>query len=194
VFDVANTAHVSYARQLARSLGLDDNVFVALITSESGWDPNAVGDGGKARGYGQLWEVAVDHMGGDYERAKSDPLYNLEMSAKYLKYMFSRFKNYYDAIRGYKAGEGRAKKNPTAAAGKARTVMEMAGRGGDVPETATTENNEDKPTEEKEETRMSSLLWTVSGVIVLIVLFAFGLYMLAQGQNVRDAASLARVV
>ena len=71
-----------------------------MIQQESGWNPNAVGDGGLAIGFGQLHAGAASDVGVN----RFDPLGNLQGAAAYLKRQYNKYGNWTDALSAYNQG------------------------------------------------------------------------------------------
>lgn len=67
--------------------GIRPALLAALLEHESKWDPNAIGDGGAARGLGQMHEAAAAEIGVDWEQLL-DPAIAIVASGLYLaKYL-----------------------------------------------------------------------------------------------------------
>lgn len=73
----------------ARQAGVDPSVLHSLILKESGGDQSAIGDGGKAIGFGQLHPGAAIDAGIDPSQRK-DPHKNLQATAGYFGQMLKR--------------------------------------------------------------------------------------------------------
>lgn len=89
------------AREIARRYGVPEDLFVRLITIESGWNPWAVSPAG-AIGLGQLMPGTARGLGVD----PWNPVQNLEGAARYLRQNFDRFGNWVLAAAAYNAGPG----------------------------------------------------------------------------------------
>ena len=90
--------------RIAEEEGVDPEIFARLIFKESGGNPNAVGDEGKAQGYLQLHAAAAEEVGVD----RSDPVQNLVGGARYLKKNLDTFGgDYGKALQAYNAGPTR---------------------------------------------------------------------------------------
>jgi len=90
--------------EVARNYGIEPSLFKAMIQSESSFNPNAISED-NAYGLGQVREIAAKDVGADWERVKTDPYYNLETSAKYLKKQLDAFGgNKRLALSAYNAG------------------------------------------------------------------------------------------
>lgn len=113
------------ARATATKYGLDPNIFGGLVSQESSWDINAVGDGGAAYGLTQMHNPALTDVG--YTRADliGNPANQLDAGAQYLKQQLDRFGNYDDALGAYNQGAGDY--NNTAAKDYAASVEAKAG-------------------------------------------------------------------
>src|SRR5262245_39222901 len=69
---------------IARKQGVNPQLALALVSRESGFDPGAVGDSGKAIGLFQLHEAAAADMGLTPDDRK-DPIKNITAGIGYLK-------------------------------------------------------------------------------------------------------------
>ncbi|HXH05376.1 MAG TPA: lytic transglycosylase domain-containing protein [Vicinamibacterales bacterium] len=95
------------ARAAARRYGIDEELFVRLITAESGWNPGAVSSAG-AIGLGQLMPGTAADLG---VKNPYDPQQNLDGAAKYLAQLLKAFRgNTQMAVAGYVAGPGKVQK------------------------------------------------------------------------------------
>lgn len=99
-FDEGNP-HVATAIQMAERYGLPRDIFLSLVQQESGFDPNARSRRG-AIGLGQLMPGTARELGVD----PTDPVQNLEGSARYLRQMLDRFGDMPLALAAYNAGPG----------------------------------------------------------------------------------------
>ena len=93
------------ARHAARKHGLDPDMFVRMIQQESSFNPNAVSPKG-AGGLGQLMPETAKELGVD----PSNPLQNLDGSARYLRQQMDRFGSPSLALAAYNAGPARVAK------------------------------------------------------------------------------------
>lgn len=100
-FDEGNP-HVATAIRMAEKYGLPSNIFLSLVQQESRFDPNARSRRG-AIGLGQLMPGTARELGVD----PTDPVQNLEGSARYLRQMLDRFGDMSLALAAYNAGPGR---------------------------------------------------------------------------------------
>lgn len=99
--------------EAAKTHGIDPDILRAVIHTESTGDANAVGDGGKAIGLGQLHQAAAQDAGGRKfsEEELKDPATNINLTAAYLKRMHNAFNgndgdpDYSKAITAYNRGE-----------------------------------------------------------------------------------------
>lgn len=89
------------AKRYARQYGIPPNLFLSLISHESGWNPNAVSPAG-AVGFGQLMPGTASGLGVN----PNNPRQNLKGSAEYLSDQFHRFGNWRLALAAYNAGPG----------------------------------------------------------------------------------------
>jgi hypothetical protein len=123
------------ATKIAKTMGLDVKLFHALISQESGWNPNARSPVG-AIGFGQLMPGTARGLGVD----PYDPRQNLLGAARYLKRQLDAFGDPKLALAAYNAGPGAVQKYggvpPYAETQRyVRSVMQMAG---DTPSVAKT--------------------------------------------------------
>jgi hypothetical protein len=93
------------ARDAARKYGIDPDMFLRLIQQESRFRPDEVSPKG-AIGLGQLMPATAKELGVD----PTDPLQNLEGSAKYLSQQLKRFGSPDLALAAYNAGPTRVAK------------------------------------------------------------------------------------
>jgi len=94
------------ANTVADEFGIDRNIFLALISAESGWNPNAVSPKG-AQGLTQLMPSTAQALG---VLNPFDPIQNLRGGAKYLRQMLDEFGSYELALAAYNAGPGAVKR------------------------------------------------------------------------------------
>jgi soluble lytic murein transglycosylase-like protein len=87
------------ARAAARRHGIPEDLFLRLVTQESGWNPQAVSRAG-AIGLAQLMPDTAVLLGVD----PADNQQNLEGGARYLAQQFRRFGNWRLALAAYNAG------------------------------------------------------------------------------------------
>ncbi|MBD3679307.1 MAG: lytic transglycosylase domain-containing protein [Rhodobacteraceae bacterium] len=87
------------AVQAARRHGVPPELFLRLVTQESGWDPAAVSPKG-AIGLAQLMPQTARALNVD----PNDPLENLDGGARYLRMQFEEFGNWPHALAAYNAG------------------------------------------------------------------------------------------
>ena len=90
------------ARDAARKYGIDPEMFLRLIQQESSFRPDVVSPKG-AIGLGQLMPATAKELGVD----PTDPLQNLEGSARYLSQQLKRFGSPELALAAYNAGPTR---------------------------------------------------------------------------------------
>lgn len=99
---------INWAKQYARTWGIPESIFINLLNTESGFNPNAQGSSGEigiaqfmpdtAMGLATKWGKAFD---------PSDPQEAMEASAHYLKELASGFGgNIVMAVAAYNAGPG----------------------------------------------------------------------------------------
>jgi len=87
------------ARAAARRHGIPEDLFLRLVTQESGWDPRALSSAG-AIGLAQLMPETAILLGVD----PGDSQQNLEGGARYLAQQYRRFGNWRLALAAYNAG------------------------------------------------------------------------------------------
>ena len=90
------------ARDAARKYGIDPEMFLRLIQQESSFRPDVVSPKG-AIGLGQLMPATAKELGVD----PTDPMQNLEGSARYLSQQLKRFGSPDLALAAYNAGPTR---------------------------------------------------------------------------------------
>ena len=90
------------ARDAARKYGIDPEMFLRLIQQESSFRPDVVSPKG-AIGLGQLMPATAKELGVD----PTDPMQNLEGSARYLSQQLKRFGSPELALAAYNAGPTR---------------------------------------------------------------------------------------
>lgn len=97
--------YYAQAVKLAEKYGLPSDVFVALVSRESRFNPHAQSKVG-AYGLTQLMPGTAKELGVN----PKDPLQNLEGGARYLKQQLDRFKSIPLALAAYNAGPGNVRK------------------------------------------------------------------------------------
>lgn len=90
------------AQSAAQEFNLDEDIFIALISAESAWNPNAVSPKG-AKGLAQLMPDTARSLG---VADPFDPLQNLRGGARFLRQMLDQFGSYELALAAYNAGPG----------------------------------------------------------------------------------------
>lgn len=115
------------ATKIAKTIGIPVNIFHALISAESGWNPEARSPVG-AIGFGQLMPGTARGLGVD----PNDPHQNLLGAARYLKRQLDAFGDMKLALAAYNAGPGAVQKYggiPPYAETQSyvRKIMRMAG-------------------------------------------------------------------
>lgn len=90
------------AQSAAQEFNLDEDIFMALISTESAWNPNAVSPKG-AKGLAQLMPNTARALG---VADPFDPVQNLRGGARFLRQMLDQFGSYELALAAYNAGPG----------------------------------------------------------------------------------------
>lgn len=91
--------YLQAARLAAKKYRIPEELFLRLVTQESGWDPTAVSRKG-AVGLAQLMPNTARSLGVD----PRDPQQNLEGGARYLRKQFETFGSWRLALAAYNAG------------------------------------------------------------------------------------------
>ena len=91
--------YLQHARNAARRHGIPEDLFLRLITQESGWNPRARSHKG-ALGLAQLMPATARTLGVD----PRDPLQNLDGGARYLAQQYRQFRDWRLALAAYNAG------------------------------------------------------------------------------------------
>ncbi len=94
------------ARDAARRYGVPEDLFLRLVTQESGWNPRARSHKG-AIGLAQLMPATARKLRVD----PKDPLENLDGGARYLAEQYRTFRSWRLALAAYNAGPGAVKKH-----------------------------------------------------------------------------------
>ena len=121
--DAISTASAAY--------GVPQPLIVGVIARESGGDPNAVGDGGQARGLMQMHPAAAQDAGGNWDDL-FDPSVAINLGTHYLAQQLARFGGDETlALVAYNQGPGVASAGPSdhrfaAGQGYAATVLSYA--------------------------------------------------------------------
>lgn len=100
----ADSSHLKAAEYWAAYYGIPDELFKAVIASESGWNPNATSGKG-AIGLAQLMPGTARDLG---VTNPYDPYQSLMGGARYLRGMFDRFQSWPMAVTAYNMGPGAA--------------------------------------------------------------------------------------
>jgi soluble lytic murein transglycosylase-like protein len=107
------------ALSIAQSIGIPQNIFLAMIGKESGWNPNLTGKAGE-QGLGQL----MPNISRQYGITNPfDPTQNLTGAAKYLRDLYNQYGSWPAALSAYNSGSA------TSSAGRAyaSSVLRAAG-------------------------------------------------------------------
>ena len=91
--------YLAKAKAAAAAHGVPEDVFLKLVSQESGWNPKVVSPKG-AVGLAQLMPETAARLGVDID----DPEANLDGGARYLRMMFDRFGSWRLALAAYNAG------------------------------------------------------------------------------------------
>jgi soluble lytic murein transglycosylase-like protein len=133
--ELTRADYVMMARQAARSEGVDPDAFVALVSAESAFDPNAISPKG-ARGLAQLMLGTASDLGIPADKI-DDPTFNLRGGARYLKMQLDTFGSLPLALAAYNAGPGRAAKPasswPRETKGYVTKILTQLGREAEIP-------------------------------------------------------------
>ncbi|OIQ73982.1 soluble lytic murein transglycosylase precursor [mine drainage metagenome] len=97
---------LAMARESARAHNVPEDLFLRLVTQESGWNSAAVSPKG-AIGLAQLMPDTASLLGVD----ATDPRANLNGGAKYLRMMYDKFGSWKLALAAYNAGPLAVDKN-----------------------------------------------------------------------------------
>jgi soluble lytic murein transglycosylase-like protein len=92
---------------------IDNRLIEAIISVESNFDANAIGDKGKAVGLMQVHLTTAKDMG--YKGTKKDllrPENNIRYGKMYLNYLFERTGNIYVVLDAYNRGLSNVRKRP----------------------------------------------------------------------------------
>lgn len=114
------------ADQKAEKYGIPPTLFRALVTKESGWNPNIPGSSGEI-GLTQLMPGTAAELG---VRDRYDPDQNLEGGAKYLAQQYQRFGDWERALTAYNAGPAATGQGLAQGQAYAKSVLQIAGMPG----------------------------------------------------------------
>ena len=78
---------------VARAYNIPEGIFLALIESESSWNPDAVSVKG-AIGLTQVLPTTASSLGYDPQKIVDNPLLQLEVGGRYLHEMYNMFKSW----------------------------------------------------------------------------------------------------
>jgi len=101
----ARSQYEGAARQAARRYGVPEDLFLRLVTQESGWNPKARSRKG-AIGLAQLMPATARKLKVD----PNVPQENLDGGAKYLAEQYRMFRSWRLALAAYNAGPGAVQK------------------------------------------------------------------------------------
>ena len=137
--DLETTINRKYGESpsgIARQYGLDTDVVLSLIQTESGGNARAVGPknytGEQARGLMQVMPKTAAPYGVTADEL-FDPFTSLNTGMKYLDTQIKKFGNVYDGLRAYNAGPGAASVDDSAGADYAAKILRDAGKGSLIP-------------------------------------------------------------
>ncbi len=99
-------AYIDVARASARKHGIPEDLYLRLVSQESGWNTGALSPKG-AMGLAQLMPDTARLMGVD----ATDPQSNLDGGARYLKLMYDKYGSWKLALAAYNAGPDAVDKN-----------------------------------------------------------------------------------
>ncbi len=96
---------IQLVSRVAKSNGVDPLLMLAIVQHESGFDPSAMGDNGRAYGLCQIWLTTAQGIGyTGTPQQLLDPETNIYWGSKYLKMSLDKFSDVRDAISGYNSG------------------------------------------------------------------------------------------
>ena len=101
VNDASRRYYAGAINQIAGQYGLDPNLMHAVISAESGYNPNAVSPAG-AMGIMQLMPATAQRFG---VADPYDPVANMHGGARYLRFLINLFNDLNLALAAYNAGE-----------------------------------------------------------------------------------------
>lgn len=99
-----------FMQQECKELDLSYEFALALMETESSFDPDAVGDGGRSVGYMQINQCNWQRMADDYGLDVSDEKENVAAGLRILRELFDQNTDPYYVILCYKAGIGNGAK------------------------------------------------------------------------------------
>lgn len=108
--DILARRNISFVKEMSIKYDLPTYLILSVMNVESGFDSNAVSKAG-AVGVMQLmpetakWLCTLTDIKYDYKALK-ETNYNIELGCYYLKYLFNKFDEAWQAIAAYNAGEG----------------------------------------------------------------------------------------
>lgn len=132
---------IRLATKLANERGIPPQIAIGLVRGESGggrtYDPDVVGDRGRAFGLTQIHRPAAEEVGMDMSRW-ADPAVNIGAGLDYLSRQKARFSDWPRALQAYNAGPGSVARGdvPPSAVAYAQRVLGTtagAGKGTDFP-------------------------------------------------------------
>lgn len=148
------------AANIAGSFGIPTNIFASLVSTESAWNPNAVGTSGEV-GLTQLMPNIQQKYG---VTSPTDPTQNLVGGAQYLSDLYKKYGDWTSALSAYNSGSP----NSPAGLAYANKVLGTANSSspGGTPSTSSGGSGTTSPSG-----------WVYAGAIGLIILLViFGIY------------------
>lgn len=85
--------------EAAKKYGIPSDILKAIAWKESGWNPDARGDGGQSYGMMQIYKSA--HPDYNEQEGMRNPAYNIEYGAKFLKGLYDQYGSWESAIQHY---------------------------------------------------------------------------------------------
>lgn len=96
-----------HMQEVCRENNISYEFALALMESESHFDPEAVGDRGESIGYFQINSVNWPRMESEYGLDVSDPTDNITAGIKIMQELFEKYGDPFQVIMCYKCGESR---------------------------------------------------------------------------------------
>ena len=96
-------AYQAWIDAAAAANGIRPPLLAGLLEHESGWNPNAIGDGGLAKGLGQMHAPAAAEVGADWN-VLDDPQVAISATAAYLGKYYKKYGDERTALMCYNQG------------------------------------------------------------------------------------------